>query len=101
MQEPLTDDLENAGSRSACVAEMTAMLEERVGLTHKASDFKRPEDCNETDDSVLPFWQWDKVGDDDPLISVGEEETESVGLGGRLVGPELVGTVQKEVAIKS
>ena len=77
------------------------MLEERVGLTHGASDFKRPEDCNETNDTVLPFWRWDKVGDDDPLISVGVEETESVGLGDCPVGPELVDTVQKEVAIKS
>ena len=77
------------------------MLGERVGSTHKAFDFKKPEDCNEADDAVLPFRLWHKVGDDDPLVSVGVEETESVGLVGRLVDPESISTTQMEVGIKS
>ena len=84
MLEQLTDILENTWSRLASVAEKISSLEGQVDLTQGSSNFEKSA-CEEVDDASLPFRLWYKVGDDDPL-SVGVEETESVGLVGRSIG---------------
>ena len=84
MLEQLTNILENAWLRLASVAEKISSLEGQVDLTQGSSNFEKSA-RKEVDDASLPFRLWYKVGDDDPL-SVGVEETESVGLVGRSIG---------------